>query len=173
MLTTVWIHRALSSDILVRFNSRSEASFFCADLFAKIDDPSGIFNEWGCLSFPDRGNCFDSFVTPCLQVSIHDGAFHHVGWAGYDEPWAIYGTVLVSPEEAIELGELGEPEGFIPGESENGIWTKNTKSLQELNEELDQYQRMRDEIEIVHTLIHRAQVHRTISSASLDHLTSF
>jgi hypothetical protein len=171
MDTTIWIHRALASDILVRFKTREEAWLFCKELFNRIstsDDYYEVNLTWDCESFPNRGSCFDFCATSSLQVSIHDGLFHHVGWAGVDQPWTTTGTVLVSPEEAIKLGETGEPDGFIPGESESGIWEKNTKSLDELDEELDRYQQVREDIDIVQNLVQRARVHRTISATSLD-----
>jgi len=48
------------------------------------------------------------------------------------------GTVLVSQEEAIELGENDEPNGFIAGESE-GVWQREPRTAEELDAELEMY----------------------------------
>jgi hypothetical protein len=97
--------------------------------------------------FPDSSLTLENGLvteahTPVIQLSIHnekDFFPTSISFGDtYLETWNNLGTVEVSQEEAEELGFCFEPEGFIPYESQ-GLWKKETRTVEELNEELDQY----------------------------------
>jgi len=170
MLTTVWIHRCGACDILVRFPTREEAYNFCV-VILKADD--GEVNSWDCKSFTGPGSCFFAGHSMYLQPSIHDGEFHHAGWSvpgsDFAGPWNDRGTVLVSALEAIQLGNMGEPEGFIPWESESLVWTKETRTAKELDAELEAYMEEGHQLELENE---RARIHRSISAMSLESVSA-
>jgi len=105
--------------------------------------------DWDCESFHGTDNSFFVGSTESIQVSIHPGEFHHVGWNNCSL-WNPDGTVLVTALEALDLGEYGEPVGFVPEESENGIWQKETRTKEELDQELDDFRRLGEIENLIH-----------------------
>jgi len=142
MLTTVWIHRASAADILVHCSSRFSAYFFAEDMLERHGGSDATIKDWDFASFTDNG--FDVGSSPSLQVSIHNGCFNPNNWFTEHEIhcWNHRGTLLITAQEALALGEQGEPEGFIPYESE-AIWTRNVQTERELDHELATYIAMR------------------------------
>ena len=131
-MATVWIHRALASDILVRFNDLFEASSWSLSYMNGFPD-SSLTLENGLVT---------EACTPVIQLSIHnekDFFPTSISFGDtYLETWNNLGTVEVSQGEAEQLGVSNEPAGFIPYESQ-GLWKKETRTVEELDEELDQY----------------------------------
>jgi len=171
MLSTLWIHRAYACDILVRFDSREKARNFGLNFLEKYGG-----HDYIVYSF--HSESIDVGSTNCVQISIHPGEFHHVGWSpdsswSPDFSWNTDGTVLVNEEEALSLGLNLVPKGFIPGESEDGLWQKNTKTTEQLDLELETYflaGKLEDENHwqlLAHTIC--SAIHKSISSNSLDH----
>jgi len=145
VVATVWIHRAEASGIIVQTYSNDEAYKLSCDFLQDTD--SYTIHEWDYLTFPDEteeGHCFHSGMTPSIQVSIHPGIYVPAAF------WNARGTVLVTAHEALELGEHGEPEGFVPKES-SGLWTKERRTHEELNQELADYFRL-GELELKQTI---------------------
>jgi hypothetical protein len=138
---TVWLHRANACDLLVRLDSKSDAYIFAVNF---LNTYNGHVIQWDLQEFSDPGNCFQAGYTASTQVSIHPGLFHHYGWSNgtYSGPWNTEGTALVSANEAHELGEDMNPDGFIAGEAEYSVWERNTQGEAELNEQLDDYNRL-------------------------------
>jgi hypothetical protein len=99
-------------------------------------------NEYPDSSLTLENGLVTEAHTPVIQLSIHnekDFFPTSISFGDtYLETWNNLGTVEVSQEEAEELGFCFEPEGFIPYESQ-GLWKKETRTVEELNEELDQY----------------------------------
>ena len=113
MTATLWIHRECRSDLLVRFSSAFDAyEFGCRLLKAYYQGDCGI-NSWDETSYTEK-TIFYIGDSPSFQVSIHPGEFHTDGWNGLDK-WAPDGTFIVSPEEAMTLGETGIPSEEIRG----------------------------------------------------------
>jgi hypothetical protein len=128
-MATAWIHRSYASDILVRYESRTDAYRFLVDL-ANKHDALEIFSE------PEDLSClYDVAGTSSMQFILASRDFDAKGWN--DD------VVVLWPEEAMALGERGEPAGFIPGETEQ-LWYPERRSKEELDEELDMYMRMKD-----------------------------
>lgn len=109
MVATLWIHRPLLCDILVYFGSRKDAYDFGIDFLEFHGDARKRIYNWDYITMED--DCHDMPGSYNLQVSIHDGMFFHAGWKE-QAGWAPRGTALVSPEEALELGDTDEPIGF-------------------------------------------------------------
>jgi hypothetical protein len=106
--------------------------------------PNSYVNPWDLQEFHDPGNCVEIGYTASTQVSIHPGYFNPYGWSNGTRsgPWNTNGTALVDVMEAHELGEDEEPEGFVAGEAEYSVWQRNTQDEAELNEQLDDYNRL-------------------------------
>ena len=104
--------------------------------------------DWDYKTYSGEGNCFHAGYSGELQISIHPGLFHHSGWQG-KTGWNMSGTALVTMNEAMGLGNYDEPSGFIPDESEEGVWTRELRTHEELNVELNDYFRL-GEIEEEH-----------------------
>ena len=134
MTITLWVHRARASGILVDFHDNQEReAYLLATKILEANGEHSISNMYGDgpIEF-DEGGSFDIGCTPFLQLSLHytPYGFHPKYFSGFGQAWDQIATVwsrdgyaLVSPEEAIALGPFGEPDGFVPGESE--IWIKN------------------------------------------------
>lgn len=123
---TVWIHRSSPCDILVYFNTIQEAYSLCVEFLEEYGDDEMPYFDFNS----ELDDFIDAGCSKFAQLSIHRGKFHHSGWCGLTG-WNTRGTVLVSKNEALELGDTEEPSGFIPHESEEGIWVK------ELSHQLD------------------------------------
>ena len=140
MATTLWIHRALASDILVRCSSRKHAYDVGRKILFDNYDEGGIINEWdgnilsknydasGNPYLPEM-NSFDVGCTANLQVSLEQADFIPTGWND--------NTVVVSDVDAMALGTANEPEGFIP--DEQAIWVKEYRSHAQLDDEIHRY----------------------------------
>jgi hypothetical protein len=120
-MATLWIHRASAADILVRFVCSFDAYNFALKF---MKDKNEICINPLVDNYRDPGNCIEVAKSPTLQLSIHPGNFHHSGWMN-QIGWSMDGTMLVSQKEAMELGENGVAYGFIPGESQEGLWVSN------------------------------------------------
>jgi hypothetical protein len=125
--------------------------------------PNSHINQWDLQGFNDPGNCVDMGCTASTQVSIHPGLFEPYGWSNgeYSGPWNTDGTALVDAVEAHELGEHDNPDGFVAGEAEYSIWQRNVQGEAELNEQLDDYNRLGQiETEIyINNLVNRMPNH--------------
>jgi hypothetical protein len=111
MTVTLWIRRTAACDILVYFGSRKDAYDFGIDFLEFHGDASKRTYDWDCVTM-DEDDCHQMPKSYDLQLSIHDGEFFHAGWRE-SSGWAIYGTALISPEEALELGNTDEPTEFV------------------------------------------------------------
>jgi len=145
MTATLWIHRSFAADILVRFSSGYEAHQFGARLLLKYQglnqDETRIL-PWNEILYKSYG-IFDVGSTSSLQISVHPNDFHPKGYLGVCV-WNPDGTVLSSPEDALNLGIIGIPEGFVPKEDPEGLWEKRSITAEELDLET-QYNRFNRE----------------------------
>ena len=103
-MATLWIHRACGSDMLVRFSTGFDAYNF-GTRFIREYYSEEFIESWDETKFSTSGNS-EVGITPSLQLVVHGGEFHPDGWKGIDK-WADRGTFIVSPEEAMALGEEG------------------------------------------------------------------
>jgi hypothetical protein len=138
-LHTVWIHRSNACDLLVHFHSPQRAYSFCIDMLEEYGDDSTMTYDWD-YKYSTEGY-FEVGCSLDLQLSIHQGAFHHSGWKGITG-WNVSGTALVDKDEAMDLGNHGDPVGFIPEESEEGIWVREKRTHEDLDEDLHDYFRL-------------------------------
>jgi hypothetical protein len=129
-MATIWIHRACASDILIRFDTRGGALLWSYSYLRSFDTAS--FDDDSQLEGYGFVGCTDS-----IQLSIHENDFLP-SKLKTTESWNKTGTVKVSPEEAMTLKEYGEPDGFVPGESEK-VWIKEERTLEELDKEIEGY----------------------------------
>jgi len=103
--------------------------------------------DWDYKTYSEE-NCFHAGFSSDLQISIHPGVFHHSGWQG-KTGWNSSGTALVRMNEAMDLGSYDDPVGFVSNESEEGVWVREMRTHEDLNEELQDYFRL-GEIEEEH-----------------------
>ena len=162
MTATLWIHRADAADILVRFPSAHDAHQFGLRFLFKYQDLNEENNmtlPWNEAFYKEDGmlNVGD---TPSLQVSVHPNDFHSCGYLGINR-WSDHGTVLVTPEVAMDLGNTGIPVGFVPGEDPEGVW-ENPSSTTEKNDFETQYNRLDSEYA---KAVEEAKAHRLATSA--------
>ena len=133
-MATIWIHRLCAADILVDFSS-----IVAAYDFAIKAARSGGHTDYHIdtmlseiFSKPLSINSPPIVANPIMQYMI-------IPFGTTPDPTSSQsGFVNVLPEEALALGEEAEPEGFVPYESE-GVWMKETRTLEELDEELNNY----------------------------------
>jgi len=111
MVATLWIHRIATCDLLVYFGSRKDAYDFGIDFLEFHGDASKRTYDWDYVTM-DEDDCHNLPASYDLQLSIHDGEFFHAGWRDMSG-WDIWGSALISPEEALELGNNDQPTGFI------------------------------------------------------------
>jgi len=104
-MATLWIHRACGSDMLVRFSTGFDAYKFGTRFMKEYYSEKCFIESWDETKFSTSGNS-EVGSTPSLQLVVHGGEFHPDGWNGIDK-WADRGTFIVSPEEAMALGEEG------------------------------------------------------------------
>jgi hypothetical protein len=114
MVATLWIHRLseVGCDFLLYFGSRKDAYDFAIDFLNFHGDASERTLDWDYVTMDEDGDCHYLPSCPDLQMSIHDGKFFHAGWkerAG----WAPQGTILLTPDEAMELGNTENPSDFV------------------------------------------------------------
>jgi hypothetical protein len=142
-MATTWIHRAFACDLLVQFpdyiNFRDSWNFGVEYLKSvSKNDPAQY-----------QINPFNPHFVGIQKGEIGSTTSEQVScYLGLDAPepiptgesWSPSGYAAVSPAEAIALGRRGEPQGFIPYESE-GIWTRETRTAEEMDLELDWYKR--------------------------------
>lgn len=131
MSATLWIHRIDAADILVRFPNAHDAHQFGLRFLFKYQDLNEENNmtlPWNEVFYKEDGmlNVGD---TPSLQISVHPNDFHPCGYLGINT-WTNDGTVLVTPEVAMELGNTGIPVGFVPGEDPEGLWEKPSSAAE-------------------------------------------
>jgi len=141
-MATVWIQRQNASDILIYFDTLTKGRTYAIQYFLKYTGESSMTEEernsiWFNDMYSDENGVYHVGDAGALQVSFMVKNTIPPLPKGLTT-WNTVGTVLVTPEEAILLGMEGEPEGFIPYESE-GLWTKETRSAEELDRELDTY----------------------------------
>jgi hypothetical protein len=125
-----------------------EAHTFCIDMIKDHGDDWSKTFSWDYKTYSAEENCFHAGFSADIEVSIHPGFFHHSGWQG-KTGWNSSGTALVSKDEAMDLGSYDEPVGFVANESEEGIWIRETRTHEELNQDLHDYFRL-GEIEEEH-----------------------
>jgi hypothetical protein len=139
-MASVWIHRAKACDILVRCTSRRDAYDFARSLLLNIPDSSvnsanemiyGTMNNSNEPFYPLLGEFFvgASYNLQCIVVNDYFRPGYH---------WNQSGTVVVSKDEAIALGDMDEPDWFVPGETEKPV-KKDTRTHRQLDDELDWY----------------------------------
>jgi hypothetical protein len=120
MTSTLWIHRDCCTDLLVRFPSAFDAYKFGCRFLKEFYEGDCCIHSWDESSYIEK-TTFYIGDSPSLQVSIHPGEFHSDGFNGLDK-WAPDGTFIVSPEEAMTLGNTGIPSE----ESAPLVWTKES-----------------------------------------------
>ena len=138
-MATTWIHRALASDILVRFDGITDAYNFLKKVaLLYIDDPSEIAPEPEYIS--SKGFCIGD--TSDLQFILEHASFDAAGWTD--------NVVVLNPDEALALGDRREPAGFVPGES-SVPWYPERRSNQDLDMELHNYMQ-RGEVDVLYDI---------------------
>jgi hypothetical protein len=131
-MATIWIHRAIASDILVDFDSVNNAYDFAVNTAKNSGDEYYIKTSREII--PETLFSDEVFVasTPYLQFMITPlGTIPSANWNSR-------GFVKVSPDTAGTLQNELEPDGFEPYEAEM-VWQKNTKTKEMLDAELDDY----------------------------------
>ena len=121
MVVTLWIHRPDICDMLVYFDTLKSAYDFGFDFLMFHGDAS--IREY---AFDTLDSTLATWIVgdSCdLQLSIHEGKFFHEGWGKFfhegwsngqhSGPWSPQGTVLLSPDEAMDLGNTDEPSDFV------------------------------------------------------------
>jgi hypothetical protein len=131
-MATLWIHRATAADVLVDFEKIEYAYNFTIKFMHNYSDSEVHMTLNDLKNYPASNEppCFAA--TTYLQISVLPLGVNPNPF------WNNSGFVKVSPEEAVALGEYKNPIGFIPFESDR-IWTKETRSIEELDAELDNY----------------------------------
>lgn len=133
-MATIWIHRVSSADILVDFSSIVTAYDFAMKVVYGRGRDDYVVQTTLSEVFKNRlsVNSMPIAVNPLMQcMMIPFGAKP-------DPSWSETGFVKVTAEQALALGEEGEPEGFVPCESDQ-VWTRETRTAEELDEELNAY----------------------------------
>jgi hypothetical protein len=151
MSAIAFIRRPTACDILVEFNRLDYPNHRYAWQFCQTW--LRLASENTCpqadVSYDYRG--VGSFWQDQIVAAIPAGTAIcyqlHDGFpdASYSATYQVNprGTVRLSHEEALLLGPTGEPDGFIPFESE-GIWSPERRTAEELDDELDNYAAERD-----------------------------
>ena len=129
-MASVWIHRVEACDILVEFNSISGAYDFAMKAVNTDPDYHIAMTLPEVLAAPLKWN-FVAQTNTLQLVIIPSGATP-------DPSWSERGFVNVAEVHALALGDDEEPEGFVPFESER-VWAKETRTMGELDEEIDNY----------------------------------
>lgn len=129
-MASVWIHRVEACDILVDFNSVSGAYDFAMKAVNTDPDYHVAMTFPEVLDAPLKWN-FVAQTNSLQLIIIPSGATP-------DPSLSERGFVNVAEVHALALGNDEEPEGFVPFESER-VWTKETRTVAELNEEIDNY----------------------------------
>lgn len=137
-MPTVWIHRAKASDILVDFDTTIDAYDFSMDFMERIevvreeDDCNVTATLMEALRNTMEGKQTDIIYSPSVQIMMIPTG------TKLEPKWNQIGFVNLKVNDAIILGAYDEPEGFIPYEYSR-VWTKETRSKEELDAELDAY----------------------------------
>lgn len=137
-MPTVWIHRAQASDILVDFDTTIDAYDFSMDFMERIEvvreenDSIVTATLMEALRNTMEGKQTDIIYGPSVQIMMIPTG------TKLDPKWSEIGFVSLKQNDAIILGAYDEPEGFIPYEFLR-VWTKETRSKEELDAELDAY----------------------------------
>lgn len=132
IMATIWIHRAIASDILVDFDSLDNAYDFAVNTAKNSGDEYYIKTSREII--PETLFSDEVFVasTPYLQFMITPlGTIPSPNWNSR-------GFVKVSSDTAGTLKNELEPDGFEPYEAEM-VWQKNVKTKEMLDTELDDY----------------------------------
>jgi hypothetical protein len=146
MSATAFIRRPTACDILVEFNrsdypNHRSAWQFCQAWLRSVSENTCPEAE---VSYDYRG--IGSFWQDQIVAAIPAGTAIcyelHDGFpeASYSATYKVNprGTVRLTQQEALLLSPTGEPDGFIPFESE-GIWSPERRTREELDDELDNY----------------------------------
>ena len=137
-MPTVWIHRAKASDILVDFDTTIDAYDFSMAFMERIevvreeDDTVVTATLMEALRNTMEGKQTGIIHGPCVQIILIPTG------TTVDPKWSDIGFVSLKQNDAIILGAYDEPEGFIPYEYSR-VWTKEMRSKEELDAELDAY----------------------------------
>jgi hypothetical protein len=136
----LWIHRASACDILVWFPKwrRQEAVEFTNNLLMETSgdeyytEPDTMDRDIVMLGYSSNLQ-----ITLCSSDNFHPNEYQPAHYQTV-EYWSPRGYAQVAEDEARDLGLTGEPEGFIPGSSQE-IWRRDYRTAEELNRELDNY----------------------------------
>jgi hypothetical protein len=137
-MPTLWIHRAQASDILVDFDTTIDAYDFGLNFMERIevireeDESTVTATFMETLRNTIEGKQTGFIHGPCVHIIMTPTG------TKLDPNWSQIGFVSLKQNDAIILGEYDEPAGFIPYEFLR-IWTKETRSKEELDAELDAY----------------------------------
>jgi hypothetical protein len=148
-MATTWIHRAHACDLLIQFTDHTffrNSWRFGADYLEYIstDDDRAEITYY----FPDFiGDIAPIGYTTSEQVLCYMGLDAPLPQLS-GESFSSNGYAIVSMEEALTLGKYGIPEGFIPGEID-GVWRREERTVEELDQELDEYNQDGEEQKIV------------------------
>ena len=130
-MATAWIHRAMASDILIRYESVNDAYSFLADL-------ANLYRVTPAAQpYEVNSDGYNVAQTPSMQLILHCDGFNGEGGD----------VVVLWQEEAVALGDRSEPIGFVPQESELP-WYPERRTLEELDAEIDEYMSLRAVAEI-------------------------
>lgn len=137
-MPTVWIHRSKASDILVDFDTTIDAYDFSLNFIERAELVCGSNDYTVSATLIEtlrniiEGREIELTCSPSIQITIIPTG------RKVDPNWNEVGFVSLKQNDAMILGEEGEPEGFIPYEY-SGVWSKETRSKEELDAELDAY----------------------------------
>ena len=139
-MPVLWIHRSDASDILVQFSEtrRQDAITFAHDLLYETSageciTETGVMDSHG---FTRLGSSASVQIILAPSDVFHPNDYHLDG--NPIATWNKRGFVQVAEDEARDLGESGEPEGFVPYSSQS-IWKWDYRTQGELDAELDAY----------------------------------
>jgi hypothetical protein len=136
----LWIHRSGASDILVQFSEarRQDAILFGHNLLYEVSQGQCI-TETGTMDSDGLIALGSSASVQMILASsdvFHPNDYHLDG--NTNATWNTRGFIQVAEDEARDLGETGEPEGFVPYSSQS-IWKHDYRTVGDLDAELDTY----------------------------------
>jgi hypothetical protein len=139
-MPVLWIHRSDASDILVQFSEarKDDAITFAHNFIYEVSGgycftQSGPMDSHGLRKL---GSSASIQIILASSDEFHPNDYHLDG--NVQATWNPRGFVQVAEDEARDLGEAGEPEGFVPYSSQS-IWRQDYRTQDELNAELDAY----------------------------------
>jgi len=152
-MPTIWIHRVYAADILVDFTNVIDAYNYAIEFVTKYreDDYVILTNIIDMMSsnlligdYNNHGGCASSNGVDIAQARDLQISMINTNDTP-DSHWNESGFVRVTREEALGLGISNNPDWFIPFESSK-VWMKETRTMEELDAELENYMKGRVEI---------------------------